>query len=716
MTKTANHLFGFPVRWRTPLAGSVGSAMAPQRLSSLVVARSGEEVVGMDATTGSVQWVRTIVDADSGYVFEVINDTIITDKLHEGASDHLIGIDEHGAIRWDLDLGGKMALFAWQAGSDAITGKVNNANGDALAVVTADGALQTSTLPHGGSVVARTNYGWVLQANSLSRDGVLSSLLYSWDGGTEIHIASDENDDSSDPESLVGDYVALVEGLSPDFSLVCRHQRDLSIRWSQPIPSVPPYGAKIAFRAGRVFAGMGPDASLPTAIDLLTGAILWQGESLMSDCEKITVAGEFVLFTSDETTALYHRDGELIGSVENWLVDNLTVTDDALLLLIGNEAVCLERTMRLSSPVAPSCFTRDFEEEELAFLAAKTPKITSGLEFQRRTSMRGARCNAASVLLADGRVLVAGGATERGARGSMVASCELYESDRDLWRVASRLLTPRQNLAMTTLADGRVIAIGGRLTDRTPLGCVEVFDSARDAWTALPSLSTPVWGASIATVDSDRALLVGGFGLDGPSRHTWWIDLHTGAVTPGPSTNREHAYPALVSLGDGRLMVASLATEIFENEKWRELASRPLGGADAASLAVLSDGSVLLSGGRDAEDEHARADTVVWNDDGYSVPQNFSTGGRHGHQLATIGDDVVAIGGVIGSPGDFVYHWESWSAAEGWRRLRHYDCRWLHTHTQLLDGSILIIGGVLADGDGPDTVASAEVSRVFAAS
>src|SRR5690606_4606807 len=219
-----------------------------------------------------------------------------------------------------------------------------------------------------------------------------------------------------------------------------------------------------------------------------------------------------------------------------------------------------------------------------------------------------ARCNAAGVRMADGRVLIAGGVTARGPQGALVTTCETYDAALDRWDVVPGLTTPRQDIAITTLADGRVITLGGRGTDRIPLDEVVVWSPDDRGWSRIAPLPRPIWGAQAVVGDEPRPLLVGGFEAGGPTTAAFWIDRRTGSLSPAPTTRIAHAYHAVVLDRDGRVVVAGPWQERLEGERWRDIGGLFGGDADATGLAVLDDGSVLLAGGRAVEDAEAAVD------------------------------------------------------------------------------------------------------------
>ena len=77
---------------------------------------------------------------------------------------------------------------------------------------------------------------------------------------------------------------------------------------------------------------------------------------------------------------------------------------------------------------------------------------------------------ASATLLADGRVLIAGG----------TADPAIYDPTHDSWQFAGTLFTPRSQAQMARLPDGRALLIGGvpfSTSGGPVLSSAEVFDS-----------------------------------------------------------------------------------------------------------------------------------------------------------------------------------------------------------------------------------------------
>jgi len=119
--------------------------------------------------------------------------------------------------------------------------------------------------------------------------------------------------------------------------------------------------------------------------------------------------------------------------------------------------------------------------------------------------LRQGRLRHAQITLADGRVLVVGG--QRFAAGQQrfepLPSCELIEPDGDGVAPAPDLPAPIGAPTLTTLPDGRVLAVGGTIA------CI--FDPATDAWADPIALREPrAAHAAVALPDRNEVVVIGG--------------------------------------------------------------------------------------------------------------------------------------------------------------------------------------------------------------
>ncbi|HVC79603.1 MAG TPA: kelch repeat-containing protein [Chloroflexota bacterium] len=151
----------------------------------------------------------------------------------------------------------------------------------------------------------------------------------------------------------------------------------------------------------------------------------------------------------------------------------------------------------------------------VAHVAAGTP--LSGATVKPGTwtvtgSLSQTRGTHAAALLADGRVLVAGGCQGACDTNPARASAELYDPRTGQWTMTGSMHDPRLQFTMTLLPSGQVLAIGGcRTADCSIiLASAELYDPRTGTWTLTGSMHTPrVFGTATLLLDG-RVLVAGG--------------------------------------------------------------------------------------------------------------------------------------------------------------------------------------------------------------
>ena len=83
------------------------------------------------------------------------------------------------------------------------------------------------------------------------------------------------------------------------------------------------------------------------------------------------------------------------------------------------------------------------------------------------------RVNDAVTRLSDGSVLVSGGCS--GIVCSFIARAEIFDPSSQQWSLDAALLTPRESHSAVLLADGRVLVAGGFNSHLQPLASAEVY-------------------------------------------------------------------------------------------------------------------------------------------------------------------------------------------------------------------------------------------------
>jgi hypothetical protein len=167
------------------------------------------------------------------------------------------------------------------------------------------------------------------------------------------------------------------------------------------------------------------------------------------------------------------------------------------------------------------------------------------------------RGNAAATLLADGRAFIAGGDQRT---GRAVASAELF-TPRGISRTAiaastSPLREARAFASALRMGDGSVLIAGGRAG--TTLASIERFDPRTHEFALAGHLQGPRTGASAALLGSGEALVAGGLDVSGaPVASAEILSLQNGAVRTQLASPliAARAFAALARLPDGRILI-----------------------------------------------------------------------------------------------------------------------------------------------------------------
>lgn len=215
-----------------------------------------------------------------------------------------------------------------------------------------------------------------------------------------------------------------------------------------------------------------------------------------------------------------------------------------------------------------------------------------------------ARANAATSLLADGRVLVAGGNSSAARDGLETAF--IYDPMDDVWTPTTSLPAPRAQQAALTLANGDVLVAGGvgPGVGGTPVAEMYRFVVDEERWETLEPLTQPVRFPSLFALNADTLLVM--------SETPQVYSIESESVTASPILTQVRRYAVATQLaglevvavggspvaevGDDDLPFATVDRYALGSAAWTSLA--PLSSPRSEpGIVTLADGTILVGGG-----------------------------------------------------------------------------------------------------------------------
>ena len=258
--------------------------------------------------------------------------------------------------------------------------------------------------------------------------------------------------------------------------------------------------------------------------------------------------------------------------------------------------------------------------------------------FQATGPMHKPREQHTATLMADGRVLIAGGytANEPPAAGAIVlasvrtvestssilASAEIYDPATGTFSRTGPMTTFRNDHTATLLQDGRVLVVGGGGEAYASTTSADLYDPATGTFSKTGSMKTGRWLHTATLLPDGRVLITGGRSpRDSVYRSAELYDPASGRFSSTGAMHDGRQQHTATLLSDGRVLVAGgywsdgqdgrvlASTELYDpaTGDFTEIGSMGTP-RDGATAMRLGDGRVLIVGGADIGNDGAVGD------------------------------------------------------------------------------------------------------------
>jgi N-acetylneuraminic acid mutarotase len=300
---------------------------------------------------------------------------------------------------------------------------------------------------------------------------------------------------------------------------------------------------------------------------------------------------------------------------------------------------------------------------------------------------------AASGVLGNGQVLVAGGADLQGTGGgaiSAVAAADLFDPSTNLWSASAPMSTARQQHTATVLQSGEMLVTGGTsgvfswLESNSVFSSAELYNSATNSWNSVGSMSTARYQHTASLLGNGEVLVAGGNDINGTCSCTTFV---SSADLYNPATN--------IFTATGTLNVARYAHTATVLQDGTVLV---VGGFGGPTSTLQSGGGVLAS----AEIYNPAAGT-------WTVTSSMTTA-RMSHTASLLpSGEVLVSGGTTGSATTATA--EVFNPGTGtWTPVASMSTpRQSHGAVTLANGTVLVVGGLNDSTSAVIGVGTAEV-------
>ena len=271
-----------------------------------------------------------------------------------------------------------------------------------------------------------------------------------------------------------------------------------------------------------------------------------------------------------------------------------TLLNDGKVLVVGGDA---REVLRYCGP--PFHCTR-----HVPLASAELFDPVSG-SFTETGTMASPRTLHTATLLGDGRVLVAGGDSGNDF-STPLATAEIFDISTGMFTPTGNMVNARAGHTATLLANGKVLVAGGSSGD-----AAELFDPATGEFTATGSMETSRTSATATLLKNGDVLVLGGDDASGnPVATAELFDPTTGMFTPSGSMSVARAAHTATLLTSGEVLVTGgrssgvanttviASAELFDPATGAFVLTGSMESPrELQTAAKRTDGKVLVTGG-----------------------------------------------------------------------------------------------------------------------
>jgi hypothetical protein len=315
-------------------------------------------------------------------------------------------------------------------------------------------------------------------------------------------------------------------------------------------------------------------------------------------------------------------------------------------------------------------------------------------------SLNTARLFHTTTLLANGKVLVAGGCNDAGCLS--LDSAELYDPVTGTWGLTGGLNVDRVEHSATLLPNGKVLVAGG--WNGGVVGSAELYDPVAGTWSFTGYLNVARADHSATLLPDGKVLVAGGNTLEtelyDPATGTW-------SITGNLNMYRLWGHTQTL-LPSGKVLVAggTQGDFSFQNLSSSELYDLNTGtwsltgslnvARFGLTATLLPNGNVLVTGG-ESQDGALNSSAELYNPatETWSYTGSLSTG-RYGHTATLLPNGKVLVaGGHDWHSNTYLDSADVYDPATGnWSgTAKLNETRMRHTAVLLQSGKVLVVGG-----------------------